>query len=159
MIWPEPPRITATSLMATAVCASPQVTSSPGIATGVQRPVATSSSAHAIRSTLTDVRTPRLPQAVASTGRDVGAAACSALSTVPYPPNASSRSQAPAVTGSATWRVCPGAGTWPTISPCADAQAPSSPSAVSSARFWMDDDPDLPQGDVARPGPPAGPLD
>jgi hypothetical protein len=80
--------------MATAPCASSRRTSSPGTPMGVHRPAATCSSAHGTRSAGTDINTPTLPKATPSTGRELGAPACSAARAVPSPPRARSRSQA-----------------------------------------------------------------
>ena len=69
---PGPSRITTRSLMATALYAPSQPTSSPGTPIGAHRPAAICSSADATLSAFTDINTPMLPQATRERGVSSG---------------------------------------------------------------------------------------
>ena len=158
MTCPGPSRITTRSLMATVPSAPPQPTSRPGTGTGVHLPAATWSRASGRRSAVTDISTPMLPQATPSTGRELGAAACSAARAVPSPPRASSRSQSGASAGSATRRVWPATTTWPTATPCAEAQAAISSSGRSIRRVGWTTTPSRRMAPLSSPPQAAAPV-
>src|SRR5436190_11838682 len=79
-----------------------------------QSPVSYRSSASPTPSAITALSAPRLPHATPSTGVACSAAARRAVSTVPSPPTATTRSHALTSPSGATIRIAPRAGTWTT---------------------------------------------